>query len=136
MRHTLLPILCAAAVLTLLPATAAPDGPRRTGATADGDTTVAIAARITIREGRSRAFLRLCRPLVEQTRREKGCLRYELYRDPHRRNVFFFYEEYADEAARTFHSQQPYMDEYRRRREPMLAEPPSVRTLVPPAARE
>ena len=135
MRHTLLSILCAAAALTSHPAAAAcarAQQPRDDKA----EQIVAIAARITVREGRSRAFLRLCRPLVRQTRREKGCLRYELYRDPQRRNVFFFYEEYADDAARAFHSQQPYMDEYRRRREPLLAEPPSVRTLALPDTRE
>lgn len=128
MKNTIRLILCIVAAAIFHTATAQTTP-------ADGEIVI-IAARITLKDGCERAFMRLCRPLIEQTRREKGCLRYELYRDPQQRNVFFFYEEYAGKKAQQFHSEQEYMDEYRRRREPLLAEPPSTRIFTVPSGKE
>ncbi len=91
-----------------------------------GAGTVVVAARITVKPDSIGAFTALCRPLIEETRREKGCLRYELYQDPERPEIFFFYEEYADAAAKEYHGRQEYMVQYRLRRGPMLAAEPAT----------
>lgn len=91
-----------------------------------GGGTVVVAARITVRPDSVQAFINLCKPLIEETRREEGCLRYELYQDPERPEIFFFYEEYADAAAKEYHGRQEYMVQYRLRRGPMLAAEPAT----------
>ena len=65
---------------------------------------VAIAARVTVREGRADDYVAAFAPLLEQAKKEPGTLLYALHRskdDPH---VFWTTEVYADDAAFAAHS--------------------------------
>lgn len=81
---------------------------------------VIIAARMEIKADSVEAFRRIAEPLIEATRLEAGCVRYELYQDSGNPCIFFFFEEYKDDAAKQFHSTQEYLEEFKAKREPML----------------
>jgi autoinducer 2-degrading protein len=64
---------------------------------------VAIAARVTVKEGKAGRYIAAFAPLLEQARKEPGTLLYAIHRsrdDPH---VFWTTEIYADEAAFAAH---------------------------------
>ena len=45
---------------------------------------------------------------VEGSRKEEGCLRFDLLRDQSEPNKFVFYEVYKDSDAVAFHKEQPH----------------------------
>lgn len=92
----------------------------------NGDGPVIITSRICVKNGCTEEFKSLAAPLIEATRQEKGCLRYELYRDASDSTVFFFYEVYADRAAQEFHSGSSYLDQFKRGREKLVRCPSEV----------
>jgi (4S)-4-hydroxy-5-phosphonooxypentane-2,3-dione isomerase len=64
---------------------------------------VAIAARVTVKEGRADEYLAAFAPLLEQAQKEPGTLLYAVHRshdDPH---VFWTTEIYADDDAFAAH---------------------------------
>jgi quinol monooxygenase YgiN len=71
-----------------------------------------LAVRWTVKEGELDAVLAALRPLVEESRREPGCLMYEPHRDPEDPNALFLYEQYEDEAAYQAHSESDHFKTY------------------------
>jgi autoinducer 2-degrading protein len=71
-----------------------------------------LAVRFTVKEGELDAVLAALGPLVESSRAEPGCLMYQAHRDPENPNVFFLYEQYADEAAYQAHSESEHFNTY------------------------
>ena len=64
---------------------------------------VAIAARVTVKEGKAEQYIAAFAPLLEQARKEPGTLLYAIHRskdDPH---LFWTTEIYADDAAFAAH---------------------------------
>jgi (4S)-4-hydroxy-5-phosphonooxypentane-2,3-dione isomerase len=64
---------------------------------------VAIAARVTVKDGKAEQYIAAFAPLLEQARKEPGTLFYAIHRskdDPH---VFWTTEIYADDAAFAAH---------------------------------
>lgn len=49
--------------------------------------------------------------LVEETRKETACLRYDLHQDTTDENRFVFYEIWENQQGLDQHNQQPYMGE-------------------------
>lgn len=77
-----------------------------------------VCSQILVREGREEDVAGLMPELVAASRAEPGCLLYIAHRhldDPRR---FMFYEQYADEAAFTAHTQSEH---YARLVVPVLA---------------
>ena len=70
------------------------------------------------------AFKQRVQPLIEATRKEEGCLRYEFYQDASDPTIFFFYEVYKNPEAQTFHGRQTYLEEFKQDRKVMLKQPP------------
>jgi (4S)-4-hydroxy-5-phosphonooxypentane-2,3-dione isomerase len=65
---------------------------------------VAIAARVTVKEGKADEYIAAFAPLLEQAEKEPGTLLYAVNRskdDPH---VFWTTEVYADDTAFAAHS--------------------------------
>lgn len=58
-----------------------------------------LGARIDALPGKADALSRRLAALVEDTRREPGCLRYDLYRDPSNPDTWIFVENWADHDA-------------------------------------
>jgi quinol monooxygenase YgiN len=71
-----------------------------------------LTVKFSVREGELDAVLAALRPLVEESRREPGCLMYQAHRDPENANVFFLYEQYADEAAYHAHADSDHFKTY------------------------
>ncbi len=63
-----------------------------------------ITAKWTAKEGEEDAVLAAVTELAGASRAEAGCLLYAPNRDPENPRVFFFYEQYADEAAYKEHA--------------------------------
>jgi len=65
-------------------------------------------------------FIDICADVIANTRKESGCVRYDLFQSVDDKNVFYFLEEYVDEAAFQAHRDMPYMAPFRKARETVL----------------
>ena len=63
----------------------------------------AVTARWTAREGEEDAVAAAIEQLVDPSRAEPGMILYVPHRDPEDPRVFFFYEQYTDQAAYEAH---------------------------------
>lgn len=70
---------------------------------APGKQKTVVVARAIVKEGQEAAFIDVAKVLVEETRKEPGCLFYSLYQSPTDPGSFIFYEEYKDDAAFAAH---------------------------------
>lgn len=70
-----------------------------------------IATNYIISEKRE-VFLSLVKPLIEQSRKEEGCLSYSLFEDTKTANVFTFIEDWRDQEAIDFHRNTLHFIEY------------------------
>ncbi len=53
-------------------------------------------------------FLSLVKPLIEESRKESGCIFYSLFEDINQPNCFTFIEEWADGDAIALHNNTPH----------------------------
>jgi quinol monooxygenase YgiN len=67
--------------------------------------------------------------MVERTRAEPGCERYDLYEERDAGGALHLFERYRDQAALEAHRQTDHYVEYRRRIVDMLGEPIGVVVL-------
>ncbi len=75
--------------------------------------------------GREEDLARELLALVEPTRKEAGCLAYELHVDRENHGKLMFYEKFADQAAVDFHVNTPYFKKflsYREKNDPIAAQ--------------
>lgn len=86
-----------------------------------------VVARLDIKPEKVDQFLELAEKIVEQTRKEQGCITYILYKSCFTpENEFVFYEEYKDQKALDFHNASTYLKEFLSVTAPMLAGAPKV----------
>jgi quinol monooxygenase YgiN len=64
--------------------------------------------------GKAEELQRLLSWMVENTRREEGCERYDLYRQPSPAETFHLFERYRSDDALQEHRASDYYVEYRR----------------------
>jgi len=82
-----------------------------------------IVARIKASPGRADALEREMKTLVDETRREPGCLRYNLFRDTQDPDIFVFVEEWETRAQWEDHMAGAAIRSFRQRiGEGMIAE--------------
>ena len=73
---------------------------------------ITVLAQITARPGREAELRAMLEAQVACVRLEEpGAVTYAIYTVEDRPDVFFFYEQYADEAARAAHNTAPYIRE-------------------------
>jgi len=65
---------------------------------------ITITAKSLIKEGKEEDFKILAIKLVQESRKEKGCLSYNLYKDLKNPNIFTFIEEWKNEEAIKLHN--------------------------------
>ena len=70
---------------------------------------VRMIARFTAHPEQQQALRETLSDLIEPTRRESGCLRYELWHNRSDPTDFTFIEEWASEAALEAHSRTPHL---------------------------
>ena len=90
---------------------------------------VIVLASLKIKKEFCDDFIEKAKIVVEATRKEAGCVRYELIRDVFAPDVFRFIEEYVDDDAFALHRTMPYMTPFREYREKVVAEYMGVETL-------
>ncbi len=73
---------------------------------------VVLIAKNTLQEGKQEEFVRIAEKMVEETRKEEGCISYDLVKDETDDAVFFFIEKYKDEAALDAHRASAYFQTY------------------------
>lgn len=66
-------------------------------------------AKFVAKEGKENALLQAMQALLEPTRKEAGCIRYELHQCIANPNVITMLEKFKDEAAFNFHVAQVYV---------------------------
>jgi quinol monooxygenase YgiN len=62
--------------------------------------------------GREEDLARQLQALLAPTRKEAGCLAYELHHDPENRARFMFYEKFADQASLDLHVATPHFKQF------------------------
>ncbi len=72
-----------------------------------------VIARLYIQDSSVDTFKKLAAGIIQETRKEKGCLIYNLLQDVIKPGEFLFYEEYADQAALDAHSKSAYLNDFR-----------------------
>jgi quinol monooxygenase YgiN len=93
---------------------AAPVAPRKSK--------VVVVARAIVKDGQEVAFADVAKVLVEATRKEPGCIFYNLYQSPQDPKSFIFYEEYKDDAAFASHGSSEHFKAFAGAIPDMLAE--------------
>ncbi len=71
-----------------------------------------VTAKWTAKEGEEEKVLEAIRKLVEPSRAEPGCLYYQPNRSLEDPRVFFFYEQYVDEAGYKAHGESGHFQRY------------------------
>jgi len=61
--------------------------------------------------------------LVTETRKEAACVRYDLH---HSENVFIIWEEWQDQPGLDIHNNQPYLQDFIKQSEGLVASPIQV----------
>ncbi|KSV94974.1 hypothetical protein N184_15065 [Sinorhizobium sp. GL28] len=70
---------------------------------------VYIIAYLTAHKGKGDDVVSLAAPLIEATRREAGCISYDLYRKPADPDALVFVETWKDKAAVDAHFEEPHL---------------------------
>jgi len=92
---------------------------------ADRDT-VHVLARFTAAPGKEAELEQVLAALIETTRKEAGCIRYDLVRGLGKSAEFAFIEEWESAAHLDAHSQTSHVQEAGRKAGPLLAAPASI----------
>lgn len=82
---------------------------------------VTLVVRIEALKGQEAALERELRALVEPTRAERGCLKYELHRSADGPRLFLLYEVWASREDHTRHTQTPHFQHWEARKNAVLS---------------
>jgi autoinducer 2-degrading protein len=74
--------------------------------------TYVVCATWTAKVGEEDAVLEAVRKLAEASPAEPGMVLYQAHRDPQNPRVFFFYEQYVDEAAYAAHVESEHFNRW------------------------
>ena len=86
-----------------------------------------VVARLTIKKEAIESFVQFAQKIVEETRKEAGCISYNLYENTFGQEAeFIFYEEYKDQAAIDFHNKSEYLKQFFSQITPLLVGAPIV----------
>ncbi len=88
-----------------------------------------IAAKVFVKAGKESDFLSAAQVIIDNTRKEDGCLGYSLYQDPFEKTTFIFVERYKNQAAIDVHFAAPYFKEFGAKTADMTAKPMEVKIL-------
>ena len=64
---------------------------------------VLLIAKNTVKQGKQQAFLELAKEMIVQTRKESGCISYDLVSVQNDSQQYYFIEKYADMQALEAH---------------------------------
>lgn len=87
---------------------------------------ITVIARIKARHGKESETRSELLKLVEPTRKEDGCIRYDLHILPHDASEFLFHEHWTSEAALARHSESPHIQSFKARAQELLERPTDI----------
>jgi len=73
---------------------------------------IVIAAKFKLRPGKKDDFMNLAQSVIGPSRKEKGCVSYNLYSPVENPEAFMFFEEWADQDAFDAHLREPHFIEF------------------------
>lgn len=74
---------------------------------------VKVTAKMVVKENEFDALKNIIKNLVEDTRKEDGCICYELFQDINNKQIFTFIEEWESEEALNKHMESKHLLEAR-----------------------
>ena len=89
-----------------------------------------VMARLNVKPESAAAALALLTTLVNETRKEAGCLGYELFQRPDAPHVFQTVEQWTDQAAVDAHMGTPHIAAAIAAAGPMFTAPPEILTFA------
>ena len=92
---------------------------------------VVLAVTWMAKQGRETEVADIFCKLTEESRKESGCLMYQVHRHKTDLRRFFVYEQYKDDAALEAHRAAPHFLQYARKGLPKVAERVEGHLLVP-----
>ncbi len=69
---------------------------------------IVVVAKSILKEGKAEEFKNLTKELIEETRKENGCIEYNLYEDMENVNLLTFVEKWEDMACLKAHFEAPH----------------------------
>lgn len=88
-----------------------------------------ITAKVFIKEGKEADFISAARVIIDNTRKEEGCIYYSLYQDPYEKGNFIFVEKYKNQAAIDAHFAAPYFKEFGTNTADMTSKPSEIKII-------
>lgn len=85
-----------------------------------------IVALFRFKENDLMDALELLKKLVIETRKEEGCLQYDLVEDYENKGVFFITELWESDELHYRHSTSEHLQDFRTQAQPMMAQPTEV----------
>lgn len=85
---------------------------------------------VKVKEGQARQFEEAFKPAIVATRKEKGCIAYDLNRDPEDASRYYVYERWHSVAALEHHLQTEHIKTLLSKLGDVLAGPPEVKFFV------
>lgn len=98
---------------------------------------IVITGRMAIPTEKQPAFHEISGQQVRLSREEDGCLNYWYFEDQMEPGTFFFYEEWKDRAAVSFHFEQAYCLDFVKKLRDLTASKPDmhIRTIAEKSAK-
>lgn len=85
-----------------------------------------IIAQLSINEEHINTFLKLAEVMVDSSSQESGCICYKLLNAVQAKGEFFFYEEYIDDDAISFHNASKHFKAFGEAIAPLLTKEPVI----------
>ncbi len=95
-----------------------------------------VVARLKAKPGKENDVKQRLLALIAPTRKEQGCINYDLHESLDDKTLFVFYENWTSKAALDAHLQTPHVQAFLGKADELLAEPPDIglyRMISPPA---
>ena len=92
---------------------------------------VKVVARSKIREGQIEAYKKLAAELVRKTRKEEGCISYELFQDAQNQNIFAFIESWNSRDALDRHMKSAHFQRIIPQMAPLREGPAEINVYSP-----
>lgn len=65
---------------------------------------ITIVAKNIVKDGKAELYKAIARELIEESRKEDGCISYDLHQDINNKNVLTFIEQWRDKDAIALHN--------------------------------
>lgn len=87
---------------------------------------IKVTARCKVKEDGIETFKAITSKLIDETRKEEGCIRYELFQDLKNENMFMFVEDWKSRESHIAHDETKHIKELVPEMNKVLAEPLEV----------